>query len=271
MTARFQAEPAIPLPALRGRQGGRTMFSIMCNDTVLNNFFPPDVDPSVSPTERANRDYDPKRAGEIAECMRTNRDDYIMSTLTYAMDREGVFEEVDGSGGAIGQLHLPLTSRLRVIDGQYRRGAIKRALEVLEDLSQDDTNLLHYVEDDLERRKQMFSDMNWHQKPVTKSVNVAFDSRDPFSRAVQTLANTHELLINRVETNGSTVKSISLRWGRSTTHSAGSLLASMGACEARKSTSRQISFPGEMNFSPCLSPRGRNFVRCWTILPKLSG
>jgi DNA sulfur modification protein DndB len=130
-------------------------------------------------------------------------EDYVLGTLTYAMDREGEFEPIGNS--AIGLLKLPLDAKLRTIDGQHRRGAIKEAVEAFEQLEEEDTVLLVYVESDMQKRRQMFSDMNWHQKPVTKSVNVAFDSRDPFARAVQKLSETHELLRDRVEMDSSTI------------------------------------------------------------------
>lgn len=56
-----------------------------------------------------------------------------------------------------------------------------------------------YVEDDLAKRRQMFSDMNWTPRKVSASENIAFDSRDPFSRAVRRLVETNEFLWDRVE------------------------------------------------------------------------
>src|SRR5262249_39824791 len=80
-----------------------------------------------------------------------------------------------------------------------------------------DTALLIYVEDDLEKRRQMFSDMNWHQKPVSKSVNIGFDNRDPFARVTQRLAESHTLLKGRVEKD------------RPSVHKASSHLFTLGA------------------------------------------
>jgi DNA sulfur modification protein DndB len=136
--------------------------------------------------------------------MGDNREDYVLGALTYAMDVPGSFDEVE-PGSGIGLLTIPLDARLRSTDGQHRRGGIKEAIEVVEDLSDDHTALLIYVEPDLEKRRQMFSDMNWHQKPVSKSVNVGFDRRDPFARITQRLTSEHPLLTGRVETERSSV------------------------------------------------------------------
>ena len=45
----------------------------------------------------------------------------------------------------------------------------------------------------------MFSDMNSTPRKVSKSLNVAFDSRDPFARSAKLLIKKHPLLLDRVE------------------------------------------------------------------------
>jgi DGQHR domain-containing protein len=192
---KFDTTAGVSLPAMKGNQGGRDMYLCVTSHATLNNFFPRDTEIQAT---RAQRPYDPRRASTIAEYMTENKSDYVLGTLTYAIDRAGKFEPAE-PGAAIGMLHLPLNARLRCIDGQHRRGAIKEALEVFEELAKEEVALLIYIETDLEKRKQMFSDMNWHQKPVSKSVNIGFDSRDPFARVTQALADSHPLLKGRVE------------------------------------------------------------------------
>ena len=69
----------------------------------------------------------------------------------------------------------------------------------------DFTSVLIYVEPDVERRRQMFSDMNATPKVVAKALNVYFDSRSPFARAAQAIANEHPLLAGNVEMQGARV------------------------------------------------------------------
>jgi DNA sulfur modification protein DndB len=153
-----------------------------------------------------------------------NAEDYVLGALTYAMDQTGDFQEVE-KGSAIGVLTIPLDARLRSTDGQHRRGGIKEALELLSDLEKDNTALLIYVEADLEKRRQMFSDMNWHQKPVSKSVNVGFDRRDPFARITQTLVAEHPLLAGRVETERPSVG-----WSSEKLFSQGAIYDALSRC-----------------------------------------
>jgi DGQHR domain-containing protein len=193
--SRFTANIGVTIPALRGKQGARTMYLALPSNAVVNNFIPPDMEPSH---ERSQRAFDPSHARRIGEYMVSNPDDYVLGAITYAIDREGTFDPVE-PGAPIGMLTIPLEARMRSIDGQHRRHGIKTALEVMDTLGEEHSAILFYVESDVEKRKQMFSDMNWTPRPVSKSVNVGFDHRDPFSRAVQHLVDSHPLLMGRAE------------------------------------------------------------------------
>ena len=57
------------------------------------------------------------------------------------------------------------------------------------------------------KKRQMFSDMNSTPKKVSKSLNVAFDNRDPFARGAKILIRKHPLLIDRIEELAPRVKS----------------------------------------------------------------
>jgi len=201
--SKFETSAGIKIPAMKGQQGGRVMYLCLTRNAVLNNFFPKEAE--VPETPKAQRPYDPARAQQIADYMVRDREGFVLGTLTYAMSMPGSFEPAE-DGASIGMLHIPLEATLRCVDGQHRRGAIRHAMEALEELRDDDTALLIYVEEELDARRQMFSDMNWHQRPVSKSINVGFDQRDPFARATQRLAANHPLLKGRVEEDRSSVR-----------------------------------------------------------------
>lgn len=194
------------IPALRGRQGDRTMYLCLPTHDVLNTFFTTDMEPVE---DRSQRALIPKHASAIGDYVTDNPDSYVLGAITYAVDVPGDFEAFGGEGDN-GILHLPLTARLRSIDGQHRRRGLKDAIDVLPELARQHTALLLYVEDDLTARRQMFSDMNWTPRKVSNSLNVAFDNRDPFARATRHLTETHPLLVGRVEEQGSRVRRGSL-------------------------------------------------------------
>ncbi len=185
----------LSLPALRGRQGNRVIYLVLPTNNVLNTFFTTEMEPV---DDRSQRPLDPAHARRIGEYITGNPAEYLLGAITYGVDVEGEFQPVE-EGADIGVLHLPLTARLRSIDGQHRRRGLKDAIDVLAEVGEHNTALLIYVEPDLAKRKQMFSDMNNTARVVSKAINVAFDSRDPFARAVNALAAQHPLLKGRVE------------------------------------------------------------------------
>lgn len=196
-------DPAfLEFPALRGRQGERTLYLALPDNELLDATFSSEVEPH---DERSQRALNPKHAAGIATYIVENRSEYVLGAITYAVDVGGEFTPVS-PGSPLGTLRLPADARLRSVDGQHRRQGIHEAIQALADVKEDNTALLIYVEDDLARRRQMFSDMNWTARKVSASQNVAFDSRDPFSRATQRLVKVHPLLKERVETEQARVR-----------------------------------------------------------------
>ncbi len=193
----------LSLPALRGRQGARVMYLVLPANNVLNTFFTTEMEPV---DDRSQRPLDPAHAKKIGRYITENPTDYALGAITYGVDVEGEFEPVQ-DGADIGVLHLPLDARLRSIDGQHRRQGLKEAIDVVDEIGRHNTALLLYVEPDLAKRKQMFSDMNNTARVVSKGINVAFDSRDPFARAVNTLITQHPLLQGRIETQAARLRS----------------------------------------------------------------
>ena len=187
---------AFSLPALRGRQGDREFFVLLPSNAQLLQHFTPEVEPHDQQSQRA---VIPRHAEDIRDYIVENRADFVLGALTYAIDSPGEFAPVT-PGSPMGVLTLPSELSLRSIDGQHRRIGIQQAMSILQDLGADGIAVVLYVEDDLGKRRQMFSDMNWTPRKVSASQNVVFDSRDPFSRAVRRLVEVHPLLKDRVET-----------------------------------------------------------------------
>jgi DGQHR domain-containing protein len=126
------------------------------------------------------------------------------------MDLDGDFSPLnssDGSNFTLGELRIPLNANFSSLDGQHRRQALINLLDHNEELKQETTAVLIYVEPDTMKKRQMFSDMNSTPKKVSKSMNVAFDNRDPFARGAKILIRKHPLLIDRIEELAPRVKS----------------------------------------------------------------
>jgi len=198
----------LTLAALRGKQGERTLYQVLVPNSVLNNFFTVNMDP---PEEKSQRQLDPKHARDIAEYISDNPEEYVLGALIYALDQECSFESSDINAD-VGVLTIPFGTNLRSLDGQHRRQGLNEAIASDAQLANDHTAVLMYVEPDVTKRRQMFSDMNATPKVVAKALNVSFDSRDPFARAAQNLASSHPLLAGVIETEAARVKTGGDKW-----------------------------------------------------------
>lgn len=196
------------LTALRGRQGERTFYQVLVPNGVLNNFFTVNMDP---PSEKSQRQLLPKHATDIANYILENPEEYVLGALIYAVDQECSFQSSELHDD-IGILTIPFGTNLRSLDGQHRRKGLNEAIAEDESIGDDYTAVLIYVEPDVTKRRQMFSDMNATPKVVAKALNVSFDNRDPFARAAQKLAAEHPLLVGTTETEAGRVRPGTDKW-----------------------------------------------------------
>ena len=188
----------VRVPAIRGRQGSRTFYVLNLPNEFLRNIFK-DVQPAV---EKSQRPLDHKHSEDIKHYIVSNRSEYLIGALTYAMDKDGEFLPFAGQENetfTLGELIIPLGAQFSSLDGQHRREALVNLAAEDLDIREETTAVLIYVESDLGKKRQMFSDMNSTPRKVSKSLNVAFDSRDPFARSAKILIKKHPLLMGRVE------------------------------------------------------------------------
>jgi hypothetical protein len=198
--------PGINLPAIKGKQGGRTFYVTNLPNAVFESF----LKGVESAVEQSQRPLDPRHADQIAEYIRSNPDEYVVGALTFAVDREVPFTKMGDQnfgGFDLGTISLSLNTKFHSLDGQHRREAIIKVQKELEGLGNDSTAVIFYVEPDLFKKRQMFSDMNSTSKKVSKSLNISFDNRDPFARAAKILITQHPMLIDRIEQLAPRVKS----------------------------------------------------------------
>jgi DNA sulfur modification protein DndB len=160
------------------------------------------VQSAVDISERSQRPLDPKHADDITNYLKANVNEYVVGALTFAMKTEGEFTPLpnqNSDGYELGTLQFNLVQEFHSLDGQHRRTAIIKAMEEVDSIRDDSTAVIFYVEPNLTRRQQMFSDMNSTPRKVSKSLNIAYNNRDPFARAAKYLAETHPLLKGKVE------------------------------------------------------------------------
>jgi DNA sulfur modification protein DndB len=196
--ALFQ-KPGIHIEGLRGHQGDRQMFLLLVTNNVLLRNFAAEAE-VADHGQRVQRVFDKNHYKDIVTYITENSGEYILGAMTYATDMVDDDSFIPSHPGSdIGTLILPMTAKLRCLDGQHRRAAISQAVSENEDIGDDYSAVVLYVEDDYAKRRQMFSDMNATPKVVSKALNITFDSRDPYAQAAQRLAQEHPLLQGVVE------------------------------------------------------------------------
>lgn len=169
-------------PALRGMQGGRACYTIMCPLRLIPRLFQYD-DAGLPPEERAQRAINPGRIPEITDYLTQNAENYILPAITASLDREAEFEPVrsDDLVPLQGTLRIPMGARLLINDGQHRRAAIERAVTKKRELGHDSIPVLLFIDEGLKRSQQMFADLNRHAIRPSPSLNALFDKRDEAS------------------------------------------------------------------------------------------
>lgn len=168
-------------PALRGMQGGRACYTIMCPLRLIPKLFHYD-DSELPPEERAQRAVNPGRIPEITDYLTQNSDSYILPAITASLDQEAEFvPKGEELVPLVGILRIPREARLLINDGQHRRAAIERAVTKKRELGHDSIPVLLFIDEGLKRSQQMFADLNRHAIRPSTSLNTFFDKRDAAS------------------------------------------------------------------------------------------
>jgi DNA sulfur modification protein DndB len=174
-------------PAVMGNQAGRDYFVIMCPLNVLPKLFIFN-DEYLSPEVRSQRTLNKQRIPEMSDYILKNRHDYVFSSLTASIDGNYEFRPFDNQQfNAIGLLKIDMDSKLLINDGQHRKHALEEALKADSSLQNETISIVLFVDEDLKRSQQIFSDLNKHAINVSKSISITFDHRDPISTLTKEL------------------------------------------------------------------------------------
>jgi DNA sulfur modification protein DndB len=136
------------------------------------------------PELRAQRTLNKGRIPEIASYLVDNRDNYTFSAITASIDGEVRFEPIGTGpeGKRVGVLHVPMSARFVINDGQHRRAAIEQAIRERPDLAEETIAVVFFLDIGLERCQQMFADLNRHAVRPSASIGVLYDHRDESAR-----------------------------------------------------------------------------------------
>src|SRR5262249_22624509 len=147
---------------IRGIQAGREFYVSMCPLRLLPKLFLFN-EAELVPELRAQRSLNRGRLPEIARYISANRNSYVFSAITASVDADVRFATAVAKGndpGMIGSLHVPMSARFIINDGQHRRAAIEMALRDCPELADESIAVVFFLDRGLERCQQMFADLN---------------------------------------------------------------------------------------------------------------
>lgn len=170
-------------PGIRGVQASREYYVSMCPMRLIPKIFLFDEEELV-PELRAQRVLNKARLPEMARYMVAHPKDYIFSALTASIDGEVKFEPLAGGaeGSRVGLLHIPMSAKFIINDGQHRRAAIEMALRESPELGDETIAVVFFRDIGLQRCQQMFADLNRYAVRPSRSLSVLYDHRDDTSR-----------------------------------------------------------------------------------------
>lgn len=192
--------------AIRGIQAEREYFVVMCPLKLIPRIFL--YDEEILPAElRAQRTLNSARIPDLSQYLVSNPKNYVFSAITVSVDGEIHFkaEGDDGYQRNIGMLHIPMTSRFIINDGQHRRAAIEEAIKENPDLGDETISVVLFIDAGLKRSQQMFADLNKHAVRPTKSLSILYDHRDPVSAFAVDLTNSVPLFKGLTEVEKTTI------------------------------------------------------------------
>ena len=186
-------------PAIKGVQATREYFVSMCPMGLLTKLFIFDEE-ELAPEFRAQRRLNRSRVPVMARYLLENPKDYAFSAITASIDGRLKFKSTDPERHeAIGTLHVPMSARFVINDGQHRRAAIERALEERPELAEETIAVVFYVDPGLERCQQLFADLNRYAIRPTRSLSLLYDHRDELAQLVRGVMTRSPLFRDVVE------------------------------------------------------------------------
>lgn len=198
-------------PAVRGIQAGREYYVSMCPLRLIPRIFLFD-EVELQPELRAQRVLNKARIPSLINYIVENPTEYVFSALTASIDANVTFVPFDEEKHFnIGSLHVPMTARFVINDGQHRRAAIEAALKHKPNLGDESIAIVFFVDTGLKRSQQMFADLNRYSVRPTQSLNILYDYRDASSHVAREVSQGVQMFRGLTEMEKSTISNRSTK------------------------------------------------------------
>jgi DNA sulfur modification protein DndB len=218
-------------PAIRGIQAGREYYVSMCPLRLIPRIFIFDED-ELKPELRAQRILNKARVPEIARYLLRRGKNYTFSALTASIDGGVKFEPLgsDETERSVGRLHISMTAKFVINDGQHRRAGIEAALRENPELGDETIAVVFFLDVGLKRCQQMFADLNRYAVRPSTSLSILYDHANEDAQIAKALLQKVPVFADLTEAQRSTIsnRSIKLFTLSGIYHATQALLAGMG-------------------------------------------
>lgn len=199
-------------PVIRGIQANREYYVSMCPLRLIPKLFLFNEEELI-PELRAQRQLNRARLPEMARYLTENRADYVLSAITVSIDADVHFEQLgtEEETSKIGILHIPMSARFIINDGQHRRAAIEMALRDRPELGNETIAVVFFMDVGLERCQQMFADLNRYAIRPSSSLGLLYDYRNETAQLAKHLVAKSAVFRDVVEMEKTTLSPRSRR------------------------------------------------------------
>ena len=184
----------------------------MCPMRLIPRIFLFDEE-ELKPELRAQRTLNKQRVPEISRYILANPKGYTFSALTASVDGKVKFVPLGQADDDrnVGHLHIPMSARFVINDGQHRRAAIEAALIENPDLGDETISVVFFLDVGLKRCQQMFADLNRFAIRTTTSLGLLYDHRDQDAHIAKGVTERVAVFNGLTETERSTISNRSLK------------------------------------------------------------
>ncbi len=189
----------VTFPAVTGVQGSSQYFVINVKYNEVVRFFEV-FDQNLPVEERSQRSLDPRRIPKLVEYITSNKEGYVLPTLTAIFDGRLTFTPIDDIHEPnIGIASINMDDKLHLLDGQHRLEAIKIAIKEHPELGVETIPILLYCDFGKNRQQQLFVDINKNARKTPQSLNFLFDHRNENRDHLLEIVKTSKLFDGNVE------------------------------------------------------------------------
>ncbi len=164
-------------PALLGRQGKYTYYLIQCELRLLPKLFLFD-EAEVPANVRRTHSIDQSVVRKWQDYLAARKDDYTLAPLIAVTDETVTFQALLPEMPEIGRIHIPMSTRLIIRDGQHRRVAITSLLAQDPSLGNDTISIMLIPDPGLRRANTVYRDLHPSRMATTRSKQVLHDHGD---------------------------------------------------------------------------------------------